>query len=602
MKRNMDWAACAAAPSRLKHLAAAIIALLMLASGELRADYLNTNGAESAPNFAEVRVLEDRVRVALEIDLKDYAFFLPAVVRPEANSLNPVLLSKNPAAAFKVSIGDTVVAPIVNIAELRPRADRPMPIRIAGMPAPPTPAPRTPDVIYAEFDYPFTGQPEEITVVPPTDAGGRPTVTIGFLSWHKDIAVSDYRYLSVAETMILDWDDPWYSSFENRIITRHNTAPIMSFISIEPKEVRHEIIFRLRDLAAWGNLDLKDQPVLDAHAVAKVKQDAIELLAKSNPIEIDGMQRQPSTVRVEQVSVGLRGLNVLEFPEFTDRDTAMFGAILSYPHDDLPDQLKLTWELFSDRSVPVPVRVSDPAGGVPETATTTDPSVVWNNFLTSWSAPEPKSVVLLRGRELNVPIVSLILLGLALVTLFAAMRSSAWRRYALSAPATLLFVLSFLASGATQNLRLPITGDLRQSEASQVLDGILKNASIAMLSVDEAVFQASLDPFVPIENQKGVGAEMRRGLSVSLPSGALARTEAIDGIKVDEAESFGDGQQILASWNAYVSGGHWGHLHRRVIKYRALFDVSVKSGVWYLTGLTVLEAHTGKRDEAGGET
>lgn len=42
-----------------------------------RADWMPSTGAEAALNFAEIIVLDDRVRVALEIDFADYPAFVP---------------------------------------------------------------------------------------------------------------------------------------------------------------------------------------------------------------------------------------------------------------------------------------------------------------------------------------------------------------------------------------------------------------------------------------------------------------------------------------------------------------------------------------------
>ncbi|WP_050605529.1 hypothetical protein [Ruegeria sp. 6PALISEP08] len=603
MRHKLDWAAFAAAPSRLLQRASVIMGTLVLCVGAVQADYLNTNGAESAPNFAEIRVFEDRVRVLLEIDLKDYAAFLPTSVADAAVSLNPSLLAENPMSALVVKIGETALEPTVETVELRLRKDRPMPIRTAGMPEPPKPAPQTSEVIYAELEYPFAGRPERISFAPPNNDNGTTLVTMGFLSWHGETAINDYRYLSSTETLALDWDDPWYTAFENRVIARHGSAPITSFISVEPKEVRHEVVFRLRDLEAWTELSLGNAQSLTATELASIKEAAAQVLANRNPLVVDGVRRHPASIRVEQVELNLQGLKVLDAQQFTERNTAMFGAVLSFPHVDLPEELSLTWELFSERGSPVPIRVTDLAGGVPETVTSTDPTVVWTNFLTSWSTPETKPIIAPLGREFDVPVVSFILLAIACVIALFAFKSQSWRRYALTAPSSILLILSFLSSGATHSMRLPWAGTPNSDQATQILDGLLQNVSVSMLSADAATFQSSLGSYVSKEHRLDVGAEMRRGLSIELPSGALARIEAVDDITADSVQEAKEGLQILARWDAYVSGGHWGHLHRRVISYRALLDVAEHDTGWRMTGLTVLEAKPRASSAAeGGNT
>ncbi|MCP4385284.1 MAG: hypothetical protein GY798_28385 [Hyphomicrobiales bacterium] len=133
-------------------------------------------------------------------------------------------------------------------------------------------------------------------------------------------------------------------------------------------------------------------------------------------------------------------------------------------------------------------------------------------------------------------------------------------------------------------------GDALQSDS--VVEKILSNISITMLETRSDRFDAAMMPFVEADSIGAVGGEIRRGLSVSLPSGALARVEAVDEIDIQDVSETEGGSRILASWYAYASGGHWGHQHRRVIEYRALLDVDEKQGVWKLTDLTVLKART----------
>ena len=35
-----------------------------------------------------------------------------------------------------------------------------------------------------------------------------------------------------------------------------------------------------------------------------------------------------------------------------------------------------------------------------------------------------------------------------------------------------------------------------------------------------------------------------------------------------------------------MSGGHWGHLHRRLVTYRGLVDVTRQADRWVLDGLS----------------
>ena len=50
------------------------------------------------------------------------------------------------------------------------------------------------------------------------------------------------------------------------------------------------------------------------------------------------------------------------------------------------------------------------------------------------------------------------------------------------------------------------------------------------------------------------------------------------------------GFRTVAEWVAHASAGHWGHTHRRKIRFRALMELAEIDGAWKLAGLTVVDA------------
>jgi hypothetical protein len=84
--------------------------------------------------------------------------------------------------------------------------------------------------IYVELVYPFETKPREITFVPPLEAGGKTAASIGFIAYHKGVPIVDYRYLSEPAMLSLDWQDPWYSRFENKALQRWQQSGIKTFL------------------------------------------------------------------------------------------------------------------------------------------------------------------------------------------------------------------------------------------------------------------------------------------------------------------------------------------------------------------------------------
>jgi hypothetical protein len=66
----------------------------------------------------------------------------------------------------------------------------------------------------------------------------------------------------------------------------------------------------------------------------------------------------------------------------------------------------------------------------------------------------------------------------------------------------------------------------------------------------------------------------------------------IEGLIVKELGAIDgrSGFRSVVEWTALASAAHWGHAHRRRIRFRALMELEEIEGAWKLTGLTVLDA------------
>ena len=66
----------------------------------------------------------------------------------------------------------------------------------------------------------------------------------------------------------------------------------------------------------------------------------------------------------------------------------------------------------------------------------------------------------------------------------------------------------------------------------------------------------------------------------------------VKSVAIDEIESErGEGGSFRAQtvWTVTGSVGHWGHLHERRNRYRAMLEVVPRDGVWKLAVLEILE-------------
>jgi hypothetical protein len=578
-------------------------ACLLPATG--RADWINLTGAEISPNIAEIYVMDDHVRVVLEASVDNLDVFGDLVPDDWVSDLD---VDRPDKAARMQHFSQHVLQVVMpdgeqlqaklEMVEPRQRVDRKSPF--VGMTNPYTrqripEAPADKRVLYAEIVYPFTGKPDSLTFIPLQDDEGRALVTIGFITFHKSVPVIDFRYLGAAATLNLDWDDPWYTKFDNPNLKRHHKSALMSFLYIEDYEVRHEVLTRVKDIANWMDLDLRGDEYVEVDELDKLKQRIGEFLLARNAVLIDGKAVKPILDRISYVKVGITGIQLLEQPERMDIATAIVGVIITYLTDGLPQQVTVDWDLFTGQVQKVPATATDPAGPLPTFLTPDDNVHTWTNFLKNYTPPTVANVnVSDTVGVLVLPLASLLcalLLIPALVWLW-------WRRggtlmqpvvvcLALLAAAVLLFPYGRMdVTRPAAMLR-----DLDEQQASAILDGLLQNVYRAFDFREESDVYDKLAISVQGDLLTDIYLQNRKSFAIQKAGGAQARVNEVEVLSAaanpaaDKSKAF----VLNATWTAQGSVGHWGHVHTRKNYYDAAVTVEVIDGTWKITALELLE-------------
>jgi hypothetical protein len=571
------------------------------------ADWINLTGSETAPNIAEIYVMDDHVKLVLEVyvgDLEIFAELLPddwltgeSDNRPDESARIRYFAEER--FQFITASGEKLPAEVV-LLEPRERVDRRSPF--AGMINPYTrqrvpESPADKRVLYAEIIYRFDKKPAELTMVPPLDAEGRAEATIGFIVYHKSVPVIDFRYLGAPAKLALDWDDPWYSKFENPNLKRHHKSALMTFLYVEPYEVRHEILTRVRDLEEWMDLGLRGDEYIEVDELETLKQRIGEFLLTRNPVLIDGSAAKPILDRTNYVKVGLTGIQLVEKPERLEISTAIVGIIITYLTDGLPQEVTVDWDLFTDQVQKVPATATDPAGPLPTFLSAGDNVHRWTNFLKNYKLPTVQEVQVAGSLgEFRLPWLSLIcavLLLLPVVLLLRRIRRGGSVVMPLVSGLVLLVagIVAWPLAGITVTRPATLAGEMPPAQAQDLLQVLLKNVYRAFDFrneddvYDKLAFSVSGDLLADIYLQN------RKSFSIQKAGGAQAKIKSIE-IEAATAERLDDrplAYAIKSRWSAQGSVGHWGHVHTRRNRYDAIVTVEAVDGVWKITDLEILE-------------
>lgn len=572
-----------------------------------KADWINLTGAETSANIAEIYVLDDHVKLVLEIAIGDLDTFEDLVPDDWLKTLNiqrPSIQKRiqhfaSETFQFVTENGNKLQAEL-KFVEPRERQDRQS--LFAGMINPYTRqlipgAPSDKRVLYAELVYPFKNKPKELTIVPPLDGEGMALVTIGFIAYHKAVPIIDFRYLGAPARLVLDWEDPWYSKFKNPNLKRHHKSALMSFLYVEPYEVRHEILTRVKDLEEWMDLGLRGKDFIEVDELESLKDRIGEFLLQKNQVLIDGKPLRPILDRTNYVKVALTGIQLLEQPERLEISTAIVGVILAYITDGIPKEVTVNWELFTDQVQQVPATAVDPAGPFPSFVTPDDPILQWTNYLKNYTMPTVQSVSVSNTvTALTVP-VGTILCFAALVPLGWQIRRRAKR--AKPFRFHLVMAVAVLAAGVALLPVLQVSvakpaalvKNLNDKEATVIVSSLLRNVYRAFDFRQEEDVYDKLALSVEGDLLADMYLQNRKSFAVQKAGGAQAKVKEVEILEAhserlkDHPRAFA----ITSQWTAMGTVGHWGHVHVRKNKYDATITIEPVNGAWKIIGMELFD-------------
>jgi hypothetical protein len=581
--------------------------VLLLAAGDTRADWINFSGAENAPNTAEIHVEKDHVRVDLEVSVADLEVFeelipddmfrAPVAGRPGVKERMKNFSEKT----FRVMTdGGKPLRAKLRLVEPRMRKERPSPFAgkinpLTGRRIPGPPEDKR--VLYAELIYPFKKRPLSLTFVPPVDAAGGASVSMGFLTYHRGVPINDFRYLSEPAVLTLNWEDPWYSSFNKKSLKRWQRGGVMSFLYIEPFEVRHEVLARVKDLEAWMDLGLQGDEFIEPEENEDLRKRAGEFFLARDKVLIDGKGLRPILDRTAFVKYSMTGSTFLEKPERLPINTAMVGVIITYLTDGIPGEVKVEWDLFSERIQRVPTNAIDPAGPFPSYVTPDDNVHVWTNFLKNYTIPTVEKVAVAESvTSFGLPLGSLLCL-LAVPVLLWQSRKLRGKGKSMKGN---LGLAVFLVAGA--GLLYPfaqvpvakpgsVAARVAPEEGKLVLHSLLKNVYRAFDFREEEDVYDKLAVSASGDLLADIYLQNRQSFKVKRAGGAQAKVEEVEILDVavhPNAES-SRALDLRSIWTATGTVGHWGHIHTRQNRYEAVVTIEPVEGAWRITGLELLE-------------
>lgn len=582
--------------TRIWHAALAAGLWSMLLSGMVSADAIVVTKAMNSSTIAEFYVQESSVRLNLEIgaaDLNVFVNVLPDMIYEKLTGTSEPLPERLETFCRHELIlkadGEPLMGRLEHL-EVRRRTARDI---VTGGPLAVQP-PDAEQVIEIQLGYELSQRPQTLSITPPGAGDSQqPGANIGFIVYHSDLPVTDFRYLSSEETLDLDWEDPWYSRFRNRNLKRQFDAPLSVFVYVENFEVRKEIIVRPRDLQQWVDLGIDGQQTLPVAQQPELKKRVVAFLMDRGEVLIDGKKQTPTLDRIHFIRRSMRKTGVIEPPEDLNLLSATLGIIFVYPTDKMPDTVEMHWDMFSDRIPSVPTMATDQAGGMPYTVSADDPVLSWKNFLTNPTVPAMVQIDPPRApTSWSVPVISvmtlIVVIGLGLYGLRGRGHRSMKSVMLVAGGLLLVGVVCLPYGHARIDNPLDSTELISQAEADHLLGDLLYNVYRAFDRRDERLIYDRLAQSITGDLLTDVYVQMRSSMELENQGGARVKIDDVELRHAEIVEHLHDGGFVAeCNWRASGSVGHWGHTHQQVNEYSASVTVNVVDAAWKITRLTL---------------
>ncbi len=576
----------------LKSLIAVALSLPSVLTNNLtaKADYIHQTLAEYSGTIMELRIEKQQITVVLEIDEKDKKEF--SYLLAENNNL------ARETKFLQTSNQQPMMGKIKKIETRKrtPRGNRKS-LATTDLMGRPFNLPEVSSyVTYVEIIYHLTNQPSQLIISPPLETNQKyPAITIGFITFHDQIPVTNYWYLSRRETLNLNWEDPWYSRFENANLTRPHPSSLLSYVYIEPYEVRHEILIRIRDLADFIDLDLTQTKSFQPEVLESIKNQAINYFKQKPQMIIDGNIVTPIVNRVDFLETDQKGIfQVKQNSQKLELNSAIIGLELVYTVESFANQVIINWDIFNQKITKIPTITTDPAGSFPYNLTPDDRVLVWNNSLTNYVIPQVEYLPV--ANQFNLPLGLIILISLSIFSLIIIRKhqpkNKPIKKHYYAIPIFFLFVGIFICQFSQIKLgKLQfILGEVSEEEATVIFSHLLKNVYRAFDFREESDIYDKLAISLDGNLLTDIYLQTKKSMELENQGGAVATIKKVEVTEVKKEAYSSQGKAAFRTkWIASGTLEHWGHSHNRQNQYDAILTLSPVNHVWKITDIELLE-------------
>jgi hypothetical protein len=377
------------------------------------------------------------------------------------------------------------------------------------------------------------------------------------------------------------------SAASRRLAPASPTAPIQSYLVLEPFEVRHEVMLRLGGLAEIFGLDPRS--VVQIADQAALSERLAAFVLDGVTVHADGENLPGVARRVDFMTVDTTGALPRTTPVPESVSEAVVGVVVGYPVEGMPREVSLAWDPFPSVVSALPATTIDPESVEAATLSAAEPGLTWQYALAEDPVPSVAAIAVEPVR-VPVPLLSLpLVVGAILVLIFGLRRRRAGDSIAVTRVVLAVALVVGPVARTTMALPAAASGTPSERQARRILAGVLPNIYRAMEFRDERMIYDRLAVSVTGETLTDIYLEQRRTLELEERGGAQARVETVEILDAREIERQEAGFRVRSTWTVGGMVTHFGHRHFRQNRYDARIAIVPVDGTWKIRSIEILE-------------
>ena len=365
------------------------------------------------------------------------------------------------------------------------------------------------------------------------------------------------------------------------------TAPILAYLSVEPYEIRQEVLIKAEDViksfypqytGEFITIEIQD----------KLKTYLTDTIRNSAKILIDGQIIQSSETSANFVRLSRGGVTLREAPIAESLEDGIIGITLIYDIPSFPKSIEYEWNYFPGLVQNIESSIVDPYGTLSANLSSQVKSMSWVNRLSGFELPtvEPIKIELY-----PLPIVAICLWAIVLIYfIFILIKKQQSRPKAL---VIILVAFGFILYPFVRTAsELPFLPKWKPSteRSANILNDLLANVYRAFDRRKENDVYDRLSMSVTGGQLTEIYLSNRQSMALENRGGARANVDEVNILEIYEVNHAQEnGFTADASWTVRGSVNHFGHTHYRQNQYRALVTFIDENDIWKISSIETIE-------------